>query len=273
MASTPTRFAPAWIASAAALLVLSGCTGGGRITWDTFFEAVADYEWPPSETDAIEMMYDRASPDNRRKAIGYIASRDYGGEPQYLALYRVFATDPEAHVRAASAKALGMHGQVQDAALLATLLEDDDDFVRWQAADALRKIHDPQVTLALVDRLDPDREEDDDARAAAALALGQYPERLVFTTLALTLEDRSYNVVTSAHRSLVLLTGHDAGLDPRDWADWFAKTPEPFANQQAYTYRPYNGPRDCIDTYITFWNNQDKPPQTPVGLSKADSGG
>lgn len=251
-------------------LGLAGCNSDGELTYASVYEGLFGDELPPTPTQAVAMMFNRDDADQRRKGIGWIAASPFGGDEEYLASYRLFVNDPDASVRAAAAQAMGFHGTVDDALLLLVLLKDDDAFVRWQAADALRKIHNPDTVTALVDRLDPEAEEDADTRASAAQALGQYADPVVFARLATALEDRSFTVVVASHRSLVLLTGHDAGLDPRDWSDWSSRTVNPFANQQPYTYAPYQPTRGWFDEYVTFWNNQDKQPETPRGLSRAE---
>jgi hypothetical protein len=253
----------------AALGPAGGCASDGTLSYDSVYSAFVGEEPPPTPTEAVAMAFNRDDPDQRRRGVGWLASAPFGGEAEYLATYRLLVSDPHPAVRAAVAKALGMHGSVEDANLLALMLSDDDPLVRWQAADALRKLHNPSAAPALAARLNPDVEEDDDTRAAAAAALGQYPDRVVLSRLTAALEDRSFAVVNAAHQSLIQLTGHDAGLDPRDWSDWAATNAEPFKNQQPYTYRPYQPKRGWFDSYVTFWNNQNKGPQTPKGMSRA----
>ena len=247
------------------------------MTYENLYEGIFGDEPPPTPTVAVAMMFNREDADQRRAGISWIAASPFGGEEEYLNSYRLFVTDPDPGVRAAAVTALGRHGIVEDAPTLATLLKDEDDLVRWQAADGLRKIHNPAVVPALVERLDPDLEEDADTRATIALALGQYPDRVVFSRLATALEQRDFSVVNAAHQSLRLLTGEDKGLEPQDWAAWFESAADPFANQQAYTYTLYEPDRDWFDRYVTFWNNNDgggpKGPQTPKGLGESNDEG
>lgn len=254
---------------------LTGCESTG-FSYDAIYEGFFGDEPPPTPSVAVAMMFNREDADQRRKGITWIAASPFGGEEEYLNSYRLFVTDPDPGVRAAAATALGRHGIVQDAMTLATLLRDDNDLVRWQAADGLRKLHNPETVPALIERLDPDIEGDADTRATAALALGQYPDEIVFSRLTTALEQPDFNVVNAAHRSLTLLTGVDQGLDPLAWADWFDQTNTPFANQQAYTYTLYDPDRDWFDQYVTFWNNNDgggpKGPQTPRGLNESVGG-
>ena len=252
-----------------AVACLGGCASDGGFNYDMVYEGLFGDEPPPSPTQAVAMMFDREDADARRKGITWLAASPFGGEEEYLKSYRLFITDPDANVRASTAKALGAHGTVGDAMLLVLLLSDEDSLVRWQAADALRKVHNPQAIPALVQRLDPDVEEDADTRTAAAQALGQYPDRVVFTRMVFGLTDRSYSVVNAARLSLIQLTGHDAGLDPRDWSDWSARSTDLFQGQTAYTYETYQPTRDWFDTYVTFWNNE-AGEKKPKGLTKAE---
>ncbi len=252
------------------LAALAGCSSDGGVSYASVYEGIFGDEPPPTPVQAVAMMFDRDDADNRRKGLNWIAASPFGGEAEYLASYRLLADDPDPSVRAAAAHAIGEHGEVADAMLLAVMLGDDDALVRWQAADGLRKLHNPDAVEALLARLDEDIEEDADTRAATAMALGQYADRVVLGRLTGALEDRSFTVVNAAHGSLIQLTGHDAGLDPRAWSDWAATATDPFANQQPYTYKPYQPTRGWIDRNVTFWNNDDKDPQTPRGLSKAD---
>lgn len=226
---------------------------------------------PESASEAVEWVFDKDNADKRRKGVNYLSSKSYGGEAEYVDAYRLRARDTDPGVRATSAVALGLHGTVRDAEQLAVMLRDEEALVRWHAADALRKVHNPEAVPALLERLSPDVEDDPDVSAAAAAALGQYPDRVVFSRLVQAMEQPSYHVVTAAHRSLVQLTGHDAGLDSRDWADWAATNAEPFKDQQPYTYQAYQRTRSWFDEYVTFWNNDDGR-RTPRGLPEISGG-
>ncbi len=265
-----TRSAACVACLALGMIAHVGCTSDGGVTYASFYEGLTGDEPAPTPVEAVAMMFNREDADQRRKGVGWLAASSFGGEPEYVASYRLLAADPNPNVRAAAARALGLHGSPEDAQLLSVLLTDEDPLVRWQAADGLRKIHNPAAVPALLDRLIEDNEEDADTRTAVAQALGQYADRIVFNRLAAALEDRSFAVVNAAHQSLMQLTGHDAGLDPGDWSRWADSTPNPFANQRPYTYQPYKPTRDFLDKYVLFWNNQTPGPKTPTGLSQAD---
>lgn len=248
---------------------LTGCEATG-LSYESLYEGFFGDEPPPTPSVAVAMMFNRNDADDRRAGISWIAASPFGHEEEYLNAYRLFVDDADPGVRAAAATALGRHGTVADAIILATMLKDEDDLVGWQAADGLRKLHNPEVVEALLERLDPDVEEDADTRATAALALGQYADPVVFSRLVAALEQSDFNVVRASHQSLTLITGIDKGIDPQAWAKWFEQTDTPFANQKQYTYWLYKRNRGWWDENVTFWNNfDDAEPngsQVPKGL-------
>ncbi len=265
----PIRLAAGAMLLAGALVAGAGCANG---TIDPAAALANAFPQPPTPKEAVAMMFDRDDADRRREGINWLSAAPFGGEEVYLESYRLFFNDPDPSVRAACAKALGLHGNVDDANLLILMLEDDNPQVRWQAANGLRMIHNPAASAPLTARISDVDEPDSDVRQAAADALGQYAETSVFNALSRALEDRNYAVIAAARRSLVTLTGHDAGLDPRDWAQWADQQPNGnlFAGQQQYTYAPYQKPRGWTDT-IRFWRNREPAePQPPTGLEVAE---
>ncbi|MEM9348393.1 MAG: HEAT repeat domain-containing protein [Planctomycetota bacterium] len=253
---------------------LTGCEATG-LSYESVYEGFFGDEPPPTPTEAVAMMFNDQDADQKRAGIIWLAASPFGGEQEYLNSYRLFVDFPDPGVRAAVATAIGRHGTAADAIILATMLRDEDDLVGWQAADGLRKLHNPAVIDALVERLDPEIEDDGDTRATAALALGQYANDVVFSRLVTALEQSDYNVVAASHRSLRLLTGVDQGIDPQAWAAWFGQTDNAFADQQPYTYTLYEPNRGWFDQYVTFWNNNDgvttTGPQTPRGLGDVEA--
>ena len=247
-------------------LGVGGCKASGSGEGDGFFDEA--FDMPPSPVEAVGMATDTTDADRRRQGILWLSAATFGGEDVYVELYRLFHNDPNPNVRAAAARALGLHGSTEDAALLMLLVEDENAFTRWQAANGLRMIHNIAAVEPLIRRLDPVVEEDPNVRRCAADALGQYPTITVFNSLVVALEDRDYGVVEAARNSLRTLTGHDAGLDPRDWSSWAAANGESlFNNQQPYTYQPYTRPRYWID-YVSFWDEiyRNEGPRVPTGL-------
>ncbi|MEM9020847.1 MAG: HEAT repeat domain-containing protein [Planctomycetota bacterium] len=255
-----------WVMALGLCALMLGCKSTGSGEGDGFFDDA--FTSAPSPVEAVAMATDTTDPDRRRQGILWLSAAPFGGEGVYLELYRLFHNDPNPNVRAASARALGLHGTTDDAALLMLLVEDEDSFTRWQAANGLRMIHNLAAVDPLVGRLDPLAEEDPNVRCCAADALGQYPSITVLNSLIVALEDRDFSVVEAARGSLRTLTGHDAGLDPRAWAAWSSENANNlFDNQQPYTYQPYTRPRYWVD-YISFWDEiyRDEPPRVPTGL-------
>lgn len=265
----PIRIAAGAFLIAAALFAGLGCANG---TIDPAAALANAFPQPPTPKEAVAMMFDRDDADQRREGINWLSAAPFGGDEVYLESYRLFFNDPDPSVRAACAKALGLHGSVDDANLLILMLEDDNAQVRWQAANGLRMIHNPAAAAPLTARINDEDEPDSDVRQAAADALGQYAETSVFNALSRALEDRNYAVIAAARRSLVTLTGQDAGLDPRDWAQWADQQPNGnlFASQQQYTYAPYQKPRGWTDS-IRFWREHETAqPQPPTGMEVAE---
>ena len=228
----------------------TGCSTVGGL----FHTASNPFDPPPTPGEAARQMFLTDDADTRRKNLALIAASDFAGEEPYVKTYRLLLTDEDPTVRAAAAKALGMHGGVEDAPRLAALLADYASFVRWEASKGLQRIHNPadEVTGPLMAAL---ADEDADVRLAAATALGQYPSRSVFQALVGKLTDTNFGVVHAATQSLSTLTGQHFGDDPRDWLTWAeANSDTLFAGQRPYTYEPYREPPGLIDK-TRFWKD------------------
>lgn len=255
------------IALAALALALPGCGSDGSSD-GTILSGVLDPLMPPSPGEAARDAFNVYDPDRRRAAIANLSAAHFGGEEPYLRTYRLLLDDPDPTVRAACVKALGMHGSVADAKLLIPQLSHEAAFVRWEAAQALQRIHDPAAVGALLTALKDDG--DADVRMAAAEALGQYPEARVFDSLVGALVDRNYGVVQAAGQSLRTLTGQPYGHDPAPWVAWSNQHRNAlFAGQRTYSYQPYTKPPGLLDK-AQFWRDQDKAPrQIPAGIEAA----
>ena len=272
------RFPQRIIAIAAmAALPLVGCAGTDDTTvLQDLIGAVS----PPTPTEAAMDLFDVYDADKRRRAVALISASPFGGEPPYVQSYRLLlgqtaegqtiAPDADPTVRAAALAALGRHGQVSDAMLIVQYLNDESAFVRWQAAKALQKIHDPAVVTALMDAMADD--EDGDVRQASAAALGQYPQPRVFDALIGALSDVNFGVVEAARDSLRQLTGKAFAQDPKVWMSWADDhRGELFQQQQPYGYEPYRKPPSLLDK-ARFW--RETPPVeaiAPVGLGEHET--
>jgi HEAT repeat protein len=161
-----------------------------------------------------------------------------------------------------------MHGDPSDAPVLMAHLKHEDVMVRWEAAKALQKIHNPVVVDALIDRIDRKREESGDVRQESARALGQYAQRRVFNALVAALDDPDYGVVHGAQASLTTLTGQSLGSRSRAWVTWRdAHAGDLFEGRQPYTWQPYNKPWDWYNHLVPpFVKPDDKPARPPTGM-------
>lgn len=259
---TPTKYA------ACGLLLMSmafvtGCLADGQTPVDALIHTISPETPGQVARDAFNV-YDA---DVRRKSVNTFAAAAFGGQPPYLRMYRLLIDDPDPTVRAACCMALGIHGQVEDAKLLAAQTHDEATIVRWEAAKALQKIHDPAVIDSLTNLLGQDK--DQDVRQAAAIALGQYPTLAVFNQLVGALDDRSYSVVDAAHHSLKLLTGYDFGVDGSLWLTFARKDSKAvFVHQEQYYWQPYEQSEKFVDK-AQFWKAAPKPlpPRIPTGLT------
>lgn len=234
---------------------------------DNWVSALIQPIVPTTPSQAARDMFNVYDADSRRMGVALISGSPFGGEDPYLRAYRLLEDDPDPVVRGTVAQALGLHGDVSDAPALIHMLKDKSDFVRWQAALALTKIHDTAAAEPLIVVLQQD--EDVDARSAAAYALGQYAEVPVFDALVGALNDIDYSVADSASRSLYLLTGTYQGTDGQRWIQWAdAHRGDLFADQQLYTYEPWWQPKGFF-WWITFWKDYGPPdPEIPVGLQR-----
>lgn len=250
--------------------LLSGCQNNPSSFWrrldqsDNWVGALIEPIMPPTPSQAARDMFNVYDADARRKGISLISGSPFGGEDAYLRAYRLLVDDPSPVVRGTVAQALGVHGGPEDAPDLIRMLKDDSKFVRWQAASALGKIYYVEASEPLIVTLQDD--EDLDARASAAYALGQYAQVPVFDALVGALNDRDFGVVDSASRSLYLLTGQYKGTDGREWLRWATDNRGAlFANQQVYNYEPYPKPKPYF-WWLTFWRDYSPPnPMLPAG--------
>jgi HEAT repeat protein len=230
--------------------------------------AVMEKLSPPTPAEEARNVFNVYDPDIRRRALNNLSASPFGGEGPYVRLYRLLIDDPDPTVRAASVKALGLHGEVTDVPLVTIRLNDEADMVRWEAAKALQKIHNPTAIKPLINTMAKDT--DPDVRMACADALGQYASPEVYSALVSALDDSRYGVVLASQKSLTILTGQDLGAAGSAWLDYREKNGSNlFANQQVYTWQPYTPPRGFMSK-LKFWKKTPdaKPAQTPVGLTE-----
>ena len=250
-----------FVCSALAMCIFSiGCSTIGDDISDMTGGLVAT-----TPREAVEMMVDPHDPDRRRRGTVLISNSPFGGGNEYLAMYRdKVRTERNPLALAAALAALGRHGQTDDAILIAVLLEHENVQVRWEAAKALQRIHNPIVVPHLLKILAKE-DEHSDARVAAAVALGQYPEDRVFQGLISALDVRELAINLAAQQSLNTLTNQSFGLIVSDWYQWYASAVDPFADRKEYLYPTYQRDETWIER-ITFWSSTSfEQPAPPVG--------
>ena len=268
MKTTRTR----WIADGLVLGVigLAVASGGGCVTRKSVRKTIPGL-FPPTPREAVLGSFNLYDPDLRCGSVNLLAAAPFGGEPQYVRVYRLLLDDPDPTVRAACAHALGLHGDVADIERLVPRLSDRAALVRWAVAGALQKIHSPSAAKPLMTAMADDA--DADVRMAAAAALGQYPQRPVFDALVGALEDPHYSVVAAARRSLETLTGYDFGSDGAMWLVWAKQAGNAmFEHQETYTWKPYQRPSGVMQK-VKFWKKKPEPalPRVPTGLEDDSS--
>jgi hypothetical protein len=253
-----------WRAFAA---VLGLALVGGCDTISQDFNDLTRSLFPPSPSQAAQWALDPHDPDHRREGTLLLANAPFGGNPPYMKMYRDYvANEPNPLVKAVAIRALAKHGTPEDAELIAPHLEDANKQVRWEAAKALQRLHNPAVVPLLLDTLS-DEAEDQDVRVAAAIALGQYPEDRVFQVLVEALDARELAVNDAARRSLATLTGESFGLDPRAWLVWYDEHPDDaFAGRVEYLFPTYHRRDNLLET-LAFWTDRvEEQPAPPAGL-------
>jgi len=251
-----------------ALLMSSGCV------IDDFNNMGAGFI-PTTPREAALMAVDQYDPNNRRQGITMLANSNFGGAPEYLAMYRDYVTeDRDPLVRAAAIKALARFGDADDAKLIAPWLsrsKTQSTQVRRAAASALQRLHHTSVVSVLLSSLkDPD--EENHVRAAVATALGQYPENQVFVGLIAALQANDLAINQSASQSLRMLTGQVFGTDWDAWYEWGRRVVDTntdlFAAQSVYQYPTYQYEKRWWDS-IVFWENRiHERPDVPAGLKE-----
>ncbi|HEX7008479.1 MAG TPA: HEAT repeat domain-containing protein [Phycisphaeraceae bacterium] len=248
---------------AACLLGLTACRSNAPQTH--WLGELLEPIMPPTPAQAARDAFNVYDADLRRRSIALLAASPFGGEEPYVRTYRLLIDDPDATVRAACAQALSLHGGPQDAQLIIPLLRDSTAFVRWEAAKALQRIHNPEAVTPLIQALRTD--EDADVRMAAAHALGQYAAPAVVQALIAALNDDHFGVAQASLASLRTLTGQALGPDGRQWLAWADQhAGEWFAHQRPYTYQPYYKPPGLLDK-MQFWRDHEPPaPRPPIGL-------
>lgn len=195
------------------------------ITGDTPFNAAKD-------------MLDPSFPDRRRKAVVYLADREFGRQEPYLKYYiELVRTDNDYLVRAMAVRALN---RARDHAAMPTLilaLDDRHELVRLEAAKAIANNPDASAVPVLLKHLaaqfelarstgplaSESIEESIDVRVACAEALRSFRTIEVGQALVRMLRDRNFSVAWQARKSLNFMTGKDFRFDTAAWLEHLSR--------------------------------------------------
>ncbi len=233
-------------------------------------QSILDIFQRPPPDQAVAWALDPHNADNRYRGLSLLGEAPFAGDDLYVALFVDSVDDPDSAVRAAAIRALSRHGRPEHAALIAGALDDESVLVRLEAARAAQRIHNSSMVPALVGRLDPATEREHDVRAAAAHALGQYPQPRVLDQLVAALRDPSLTVNHHAAEALTILTGADLGLDPVAWLEFVRATPEPFAGLSRYRYPTFERDMRLVEYIPLYPAPPSDPPAEPIGLPKVE---
>lgn len=224
---------------------------------------------PTKPSEAGRMAVDPTDPDKRREGTTLLANAPFGGVDVYVKLYRDGVdNERDPIVKTVAIQALGKHGEPADAVRIAPHLTTGNDQVKWAAARALQRLHNPAVVPDLLRALANENEKED-IRIAVAQALAQYPEDRVFQGLVGALNARELAVNAAAEESLHTLTGQSFNMSAPDWLAWYGEAEKghaAFASQREYLYPTYQRDLHWWEK-IAFWSPKVwEQPAPPAGL-------
>lgn len=252
-------------------LVGTGCESRGKKAQQS--TSILQVFAPPTPAEAARMAVDPFDADKRATGTLLLANAPWGGEDVYVRLYREQIKDKDPLVQAVSVRALALHGSPEDVPAIVALIGSEQQYLRWECARALQRLHNPVAIDALKDRLSIKKETDPSVREAAASALAQYPDRRSFDALVTALDDRDLSVAVEAQKSLKTLTGRDLGNEVRPWVTWSKEERDLFAGQTTYRYPIFYRDADWLESVIPFLAPPNEKPGTPVGLPTASAAG
>ncbi|MEO1716845.1 MAG: HEAT repeat domain-containing protein [Planctomycetota bacterium] len=258
-----------WLACS---LGLSGCAAIEDLGYQTNpnSTSILDLWRRPPPDQAVAWALDIHNADNRYRGVTLLSDAPFAGDDLYLQLFIESADDSDSAVRTAAIRGLARHGRPEHAPIIAEALTDDSVLVRLEAARAAQRIHNPAIVSSLFARLDPEAEREHDVRAAAAHALGQYPQPRVLDQLVAALRDPSLTVNRHAAEALTILTGEDLGLDPIAWLEFVRDTREPFSNAARYRYPTFERGMRLVEYIPLYPRPPLDPPAEPIGLPKIE---
>lgn len=226
----------------------------------------------PTPTEAAAWAIDKYDADKRFRGTLLLANASFGGEELYQQVYLDNIKDEDPGVRSAATRAIARHGSPDQAGLIIARLDDEDPLVRLEAARGLQRMHSPEAVEPLIRLISLDEtgevyaEDNEDIRAAAADALGQYAENRVVEALIAALADQSLAVNTRALGSLRTLTGQDYGYNRRLWLDWYQAAPAVFAARNQYTYPVFQRDKRWFEYLPLVPQPNNEPTSTPIGM-------
>lgn len=259
------RLAPLLLLTA----LLGGCDSSGGMGSPTDFISSAFSDFIPPDPGVVARdAFNISDADKRRRAVNLLSNAPYGGEDAYLRTYRLLVDDPDPTVRAACLRALGKHGDPSDTAAILPNLNAKAGFVRWEAASALQRLHHENAIDPLIVAMREDLEPK--VRAAAANALGQYPEERVFQALVGSLSDENFSVITETVNALETLTGKRFGEDGAEWIDWADDNENLFAERRPYFYPQYIKPPGLLTKMQVWKEPKTVTPTQPRGTPESE---
>ena len=220
----PTRFIYPLLLLTTALFI-SGC--GTIDSTGTYFQRLTNRVRGVTPLSAARQMEDPDFPDERRNGIDRLSDYPFGREAPYTDRYEQIAQhDADWLVRATAIRALNRSRWTHATPIFIRALNDDNAFVRVEAAKALSNVPDRRAVPLLV-HLVGNETEDRDVRIASADALRHYRTMEVGRTLAGQLNDREFAIAWQSRRSLQSLTGKDLRYDESAWLNYFGGPAKP----------------------------------------------
>jgi HEAT repeats/PBS lyase HEAT-like repeat len=257
--------------SAVAISVTGGCgldlAGGSDLTQESVLSVFS----APDPAQAARWAADPYDPDKRQRGMLLLANAPWGGEPVYLNFYTTALEDEDARVRAVACLAFSLHGAPDNVPAILEKLSDPEVVVRRAAALALQRVHNPLAIDPLLKASSPRSEDDTETRAAAATALGQYPDPQVIQGLIGSLRDRRLLVNKASLDSLIVLTGQDFGYDVGAWLQWTGETDDLFAGRGSFVYPVYHRDTKVWEYFIPWMRPPNEIASTPAGSRQADT--
>lgn len=178
-------------------------------------------------SQAVRLLEDGASPDNRRIGMNKLAEFGFLHHPVFNKRCRQIAQfDSDYTVRATAFRTENRARDAKASPLFIKNLDDKSEWVRLEAAKGLVNVPDMNAVAPLL-RVVTDLEESRDVRVAAVDALKHYRTLEVARTLSSLLQDKSFVVAWQARRSLRYLTNRDYHYDEAAWLNYFTGPEKP----------------------------------------------